>query len=237
MLNWLLRYQPVMRMLDELEPDSVLDVGTGRHGLSYYWPGDVFQTDLDFLPLPGTEPESDRAGNAIYVASTAEALSFADQSVDVALSLDMVEHLPDGIRDQSLAELYRVARKAVILTYPVGRAARRSDRLFAALLRRAGVDLPVWLQEHLAQKEYPTLELAARSVPPGWSMISVERGPNAWLNLAVGALELSRLRRIPKSIEGWGRQHRLPTFHAGATYRLFFLVTRREGLRQGPPTT
>ena len=96
MLNWILRYEPVIRLLDEMDATSVLDVGSGWSGLSWYWPHRVVQTDLNFAGSP--PPPRSREGEAGTVRSTAERLPFADDAFDFAVALDMMEHLPDKHR-------------------------------------------------------------------------------------------------------------------------------------------
>jgi SAM-dependent methyltransferase len=120
-LNWIMRYQPVIKLLDELGAEKVLDVGSGWYGLSWYWPHNVVQTDLYFT---GNAPSPvERAGTAQFVPATAEELPFADKSFDYAVSLDMMEHLPAGIRGKAVAELARVSRTGFMIGYPVGDAA------------------------------------------------------------------------------------------------------------------
>jgi hypothetical protein len=45
-------------------------------------------------------------------------LPFRDRSFDLALAAEVIEHLPDHVRKQALAEMARVARTWVLLTVP-----------------------------------------------------------------------------------------------------------------------
>lgn len=221
MLNWLLRYQPAMRLLEELDPAEVLDVGAGAHGLSWYWSGRVAQTDLEFGPIRS----EGRVGTFVGVRSSADRLPFADCSFDVALSIDMVEHLPEADRESSLRELFRVARRGVIVAYPVGEVARRVDAFLARAMIVVG-PLPPWLREHLAQTQYPSRELLASVLPEGWAVTREEREHNAWLHAALTLTEaIPKVRKLPALVEVWGRRHRLPQpLRVGATYRRYFLA-------------
>ena len=60
MLNWTLRYLPVVTLLDQCEARQVLDVGSGWHGLSRYRAGPVVQTDLQFSGHRPTTTEFER---------------------------------------------------------------------------------------------------------------------------------------------------------------------------------
>lgn len=170
-LNWLLRYQPVIDILDRDGPATVLDVGSGWHGLSWYWPRPVVQADVEFGDVG---PSDGRAGVAHQVRSTAEALPFADGAFDYVVSLDLIEHLPDAARAAAVRELARVARVAVIVGYPSGPAAQRCDRTLDRMLRATPARLvpawPTWLDEHRRQRAYPDRRtLDARCRPAGGS--------------------------------------------------------------------
>jgi hypothetical protein len=222
MLNWLLRYQPIIRVLDDLRPDTVLGVGAGAHGLSLYWPGKVVQTDISFDAAP-----ADRAGVATLVAASADALPFGDGAFDIAVSIDMVEHLPPEIRASSISELCRVSRRAIVVAYPVGEVAARADKAVAAALRARRYPIPPWLAEHLAQPEYPSHSLVQSSLPPSWRVTGVEREHNVWLQVAVCLAETTPLERVTARVERWGVKHRLPQpLRVGGSYRSYYIAER-----------
>jgi SAM-dependent methyltransferase len=237
MLNWLLRYQPVIRMLEQFPPDvTVLDVGAGWHGLSLYWSGHVVQTDLRFAATAGGEQ---RAGWAEFVVASAERLPFEDGAFDVAVSVDMLEHLPEELRRPSLAELFRVARRGVIVACPMGEPARRIDQRLARLYRRRGADLPDWLREHLEQERYPTRELVEAAVPSGWEVSLRLREHNSAIQYAVIWAESTRpFTRLTRVVERWGRRHRLlQPLPVGATVRWYYLCRPLNGGRSGTVPT
>ena len=187
MLNWYLRYRPIMSVLESSGAEDVLDVGSGWFGLSWYWPYRVIQTDIDFS---GDRPrEGDRAGQAVFVCSTAEKLPFANNSFDFALSSDMLEHLPEAVRAPSVAELTRVARRGVIVGFPTG-SARIVDLFFARLLRLRGHAPPAWLSEHLAQVSDPDRRTVEQALPVGWEISGEYRNGNALFSALVGLSEM-----------------------------------------------
>lgn len=95
---------------------SVLDVGTGDgrllHPLVDMLTGDPFVVGLD--------RSSTALGHLDKVSTqgSADALPFADQSFDVVIACEILEHLPEPIYLAARAELARVARRSVIITVP-----------------------------------------------------------------------------------------------------------------------
>jgi SAM-dependent methyltransferase len=83
----------------EGKPRGFMPSGTSYIGLDYY------STAMDWYD---TRPD---------VFGDAQALPFADDSIDHALLLDVIEHIPEP--DKSLAELYRVLKPGGTLTLQV----------------------------------------------------------------------------------------------------------------------
>jgi GT2 family glycosyltransferase len=69
-------------------------------------------------------------------------LPFADCSFDVAVCIDILEHVPEGKRRLLIAELIRVVRKKVILAAPF-QEAREAEEIVIQLTGNK------WLKEHL----------------------------------------------------------------------------------------
>jgi SAM-dependent methyltransferase len=199
LLNWYLRYAPIIGLLDSAGAERVLDVGSGWWGLSWYWPHLVVQTDFSFV---GSAPAIGRSGRASFVRSSAERLPFADNAFDFVVSSDMLEHLPEQLRAPSVRELTRVASRGVIVGFPCGEPARRLDRRIDTLLARARRPRPEWLDEHLAQTSYPDRATVADALPEDWEIVSDHRngGPRSQLMVAI-AESLPVSRRITAVIE------------------------------------
>ncbi len=90
------------------QPASVLEVGIGNGFVSdYLRKRDVRLRTVDVNPELGPD----------LVASVL-ALPFADASFDVACSFETLEHIDYGHFPQAVAELARVARRAVLLSLP-----------------------------------------------------------------------------------------------------------------------
>ncbi|WP_162260230.1 class I SAM-dependent methyltransferase [Terrabacter sp. Root181] len=235
MLNWLLRYQPAINILDEFNADGVLDVGAGWHGVTRWWPHPAVQTDIQF---GGAPHKVQRRGVAELVRASADCLPFEDDAFDFAISLDMVEHLPSSIRSESIHELTRVARRGVVIGYPVGEEARRVDETLARIVRATRRPLPDWLDEHLAQDAYPDETTLLRALPTTWSISRTIAVGNTTLQKAVVLADMAPgLSTLAAAIE-----QRLATrgstparLNRGRTYRTVWLLEPNNGLQDHAP--
>ena len=140
------------------EPIRVVDVGSGPERLSERALGDNFEvtrTDAgDF-----DDPE-------IIKIIPGAPLPFADDSADVVIAMDVVEHVPGALRQEFIEECARVARTLVVLACPtesddVSQSEREAGRAMAHFAGRP-VD---FLEEH-----------AAYGLPPAPAITSALRG-------------------------------------------------------------
>jgi ubiquinone/menaquinone biosynthesis C-methylase UbiE len=118
----LARVRKVLGILRGLQPAQLLDIGSGRG--AFLWPLlDAFPglpvTAVDLLERRVADIEAVRRGGVDQVSAfqaDATALEFADDSFDVVTMLEVLEHIPATAR--ALAEVCRVARRAVVLSVP-----------------------------------------------------------------------------------------------------------------------
>ena len=156
-LDWAIRYGPMVSFIRTCRPNSILEVGSGPQGIAYFLnDATVVGTDIRFgeRPLP----------NMLPTISSSIALPFRNRSFDLVLSSDMMEHLPENLRQDALAEMLRVAARYVIVGFPSGSTAKTHDLDVAAWLNRRGDKIPVWLSEHL-EHDYPTSKSLLRGLP------------------------------------------------------------------------
>jgi SAM-dependent methyltransferase len=140
----------VRRVLARFGDVSILDAGCGEYGLAAFMPGANI-TGADILPPESVDERLNyRQGSIIE-------LPFDDRSFDIVVSVDVLEHLPEDLRERAVCEIVRTARRAVVIAFPSGDAARKMDERFRRDLIAAGQPLPDWLNEHLAQP-YPVTD-------------------------------------------------------------------------------
>jgi SAM-dependent methyltransferase len=224
MLNWSLRYLPVVSLLDEAGARDVLDVGSGWHGLSAYRAGEVVQTDLRFN---GAAPADAGLGRASFVCASVECLPFRDCAFDFVVSLDLMEHLPSQLRTRGVEELTRVARRGVILGFPAGEVAAVTDRRLARVLAATGRPVPDWLDEHLSQSKYPDAGTVTAALPVGWRIDQeAELGNAALMFMVVLVEQLPVVYRVARALDGWYRRRGpLAWVDRGRVYRRLWLLT------------
>jgi len=120
--NILPRVQKVLGILKGTQPDSLLDIGSGRG--AFLWP---LMDSLPYLPVTAIDANPRRAEQLQMVASgglerltahqmDATALDFEDGLFDVVTALEVLEHIPQV--QTALAEIVRVARRFVIVSVP-----------------------------------------------------------------------------------------------------------------------
>ena len=136
----------------------VLDVGSGRRGLSAF---------LRDVPVVGSdlEPVSNGTGttHAAFVQSTVTALPFCDRAFPAVSCIDVLEHLPPPQRLEAIRECVRVAAHAVVFAFPDGRDARRCDQAFQRACAQRARPVPAWVAEHL-RHDLPTAQAVAEAI-------------------------------------------------------------------------
>lgn len=116
------RVRRVLGLLSGLQPESLLDVGSGR-GV-FLLPfleafPDVPVTSLDLLPHRVQQLEDIRRGGYSQITPLLQDLTCWDQpddSFDVVTLLEVLEHIPQV--DRAVAAAVRLARRCVIVTVP-----------------------------------------------------------------------------------------------------------------------
>jgi len=143
MLNWKVRYHKILKNNPDLldEKTSILEVGSGGNGLAPYLNRKIFCLDQKF-------PERIHK-NITPIIGSIDDIKYDDDSFDCVVCVDVMEHLSEKIRASALAELIRVAKEKVVLSFPCKEFAEKGEQHLEAAFKRLGVQIPDWLQEHI----------------------------------------------------------------------------------------
>lgn len=222
MLNWAVRYFPILRVLEMQVRDGgpVLEIGSGSFGLAHFYHGRVVGCDVNFPYVPEK--------NMLPVRCRGTRLPFADSSFEAVVASDMLEHVPPNLRLEVINEALRVTRKLAVFAFPCGNDAHALDERFLDLLRRRNMPPPSWLEEHM-QYVFPEQDLF-RGFGDGWKVESFGNEYlrfHDWVNrremsYAWNLLFRACLRLAPGLVEAGLRWMDRAPF-----YRMIFVVSRQ----------
>ncbi len=186
MINIAIRYRPILEELQKLQPDWVLEVGSGSEGLRMFWPGLVIGADIEFRRRPLHQA----------VQASGLALPLRSASCPVVVSCDMLEHVAPCQREVVVSEMARVAADALLVSFPSGEPAMCVYRGLAAEI---GVAPPRWLREHLDNGLPEAEPVAGWLQAAGWAVSS------AWYESAQAHARLLRWEsRLPVKLLTYG---------------------------------
>ncbi|MEK7540565.1 MAG: glycosyltransferase, partial [Patescibacteria group bacterium] len=145
---------------------QLLDAG-GRSGLIQ-----TFMPEQDLTVVDIREPETDsdkklKKQNKYFLGSVLQ-MPLPDRSVDLALSLEMLEHMTAEERPRALAEMLRVSRMGIIFSFPQDSVENdQAERLINTYYKRVAGEEHPWLKEHIENRPLPQpkkLEAAIRDL-------------------------------------------------------------------------
>ena len=175
-MSQLLRYAPVISLIEQTRPQRILEVGCGSRGLGKFLSRRFVGADLDFTDFTGTAHQV--SPYMLPVLASGAHLPFKDRAFDFVVLLDVLEHLAPHARVGILAECDRLARRWIVIGFPCGALAEDHDRGFLHWLRKRSLRIPMWLHEHL-EHPYPTVQDVCGCFQSTGAKIGVWE--NAWL--------------------------------------------------------
>lgn len=167
------RWMSVWHQIDEvnkLQPESVLEIGPGS-GL-FKNSARSFGLDVKTLDIdPDLSPD--------YVGQ-ADTIPLGDREIDVVCAFQVLEHMPFDISMKSLAEMHRVARRAVVISLPDAKTAWASTLSIPKIGVFRFVLPRIWFKpkahdfdgQHyweISKRDYPLARIIAeiRKISPG----------------------------------------------------------------------
>ena len=171
-----------VRVLDELiahtDPESVVDVGCGEGVLTARWAERLAGRRIVGLD-PGERSlqagwERRKCPNLEFRGGHALALPFADGELDMAVAVEVLEHLPEP--ERALAELSRVARRHVLASVPrepIWRAANLARGAHVRSLGNTPGHVNHWSSGAFATLVEPYGRVEAARSPFPWTVLLV----------------------------------------------------------------
>jgi SAM-dependent methyltransferase len=137
-----MRYMPARLLLEKKKYKHILDIGSGERGLAQFTDRMIYGLDAVF---------ESPSGNMVPVEGSVLNLPFDDSSFDFVVSVDVMEHLTQELRQQAFNEILRVSSDTVIIGCPADRKAEEIDRATLKKYFHNNREKAVWwLKDHVA---------------------------------------------------------------------------------------
>lgn len=137
------RYSPIVKLLKKqrLLKSKILEIGSGSYGIAPYLKLKIDGVDTNF-----EEPEYELLNQ---IKGSAVNLPFRNNSYDVAILSDVLEHLPEKLRQGVIKEAIRVSKRLVIISGPCGQKAFEQDKKLAEYSKKKLGKMHHFFEEHL----------------------------------------------------------------------------------------
>ncbi len=140
-----LRYQPIVKVIDNLTGKSQLkiaEVGSGSLGIGPYLKKNFIGFDVAFS-------NSKSSFLKPIVASANKIPKRFTNQFDLVLSVDMMEHLPPSDRNLALKNMVSLTKKYLLISFPSGRQSFLVDRILNWYYQKTHQKKFNFLTEHL----------------------------------------------------------------------------------------
>jgi hypothetical protein len=131
--------------ISKTNPDfeTLLDIGGANKSQSSYFPG----RNIYVLNIKDYNVDK----KIHFVKGSMMNIPFRNNSFDIVVSNDTLEHINKEDREKGIKEMIRVAKKFVVIGVPCGKAALKYERIILKIGRLFGKKMK-WLTEHQKAK-------------------------------------------------------------------------------------
>lgn len=136
-----LRYLPMVECIKEYDNPVVVEIGSGGLGIGPYLKRPFVGVDLQF--------DHPKSSHLIPMQGSVLDIPLPSLYADVVVNSDMLEHIPTSKRQQAVSELFRIAKRCIIIGVPVGKAAAAQDKELDKLYRDTHHKPHPFLAEHV----------------------------------------------------------------------------------------
>lgn len=143
-LDQIVKYYPVVKYLRKykLQNKKILEIGCGDFGITQFYPIRITGVDIKF--------SNPNLKLITPIQSSVTLLPFMDQSFDVVICMDLIEHISSQERVAAIKEMVRVVKKVLVIGFPCGKISEKYERKFNYVYKKKlGSDHP-WIKEHFS---------------------------------------------------------------------------------------
>jgi ubiquinone/menaquinone biosynthesis C-methylase UbiE len=161
------------RILDGLSPDVVVEIGAGEGRITERLVERFPYATVVGLDLPDTNlaEEWDEIDVPMFFGD-ATRMPFVDQSIDLVVGLEVLEHVPQP--ERALADIARVCRGAAVLSVPrepIWRAGNMARGRYLGELGNTPGHVNHWSARAFERFVGSTFDVVATAKPLPWTMV------------------------------------------------------------------
>ena len=138
-----IRYRPIVQIIrkSKKEAPSIIDIGSGKVGITSFLKQKVIGVDIAFDDNPSLGLLEEKLYNG-------SKLEYLDNSFDFVISVDTLEHIPRDGRGEIIAEMLRIAKKYIIFAFPCSERSQFYEKKLEISYMQRGLPIPKYLIEH-----------------------------------------------------------------------------------------
>ena len=144
MLDIVLRYYTIVQQINNSKLSKVLEVGSDDYGIA------PFLDKSKKIVLFDVAFRRKNLKNVTYKTGSVLNMPFKDNSFDIVVSVDMLEHIPAKLRKKALSELICVTKHRLYLSFPADNPARERDKkVYQIFSKIPSYHLSRYINEHI----------------------------------------------------------------------------------------